>query len=751
MAVTSIQPSPRRFALADSTMPMPTFGRLVAYARVASSAVAIVVASLAVGLLLYGAAHDGRVYQGVSVAGVDVGGMTETEARDALDAGFASYMNGRLGLEHNGQLYAITPAEAGMALDTDATVARAMDIGRSGSLWGRSQRWAGSLLRGVDVPAVVTVDDARADASLSALTAEVAVAPVDARLDMTADEPTLVQEVAGVGFDLGLTKGVLAQRVAERSSDPLPIYTVAVQPSVTTAALEPALATTRGAVDSALVLRGVDGQAWTISEGQLRTVVRVSPDGAVSVDADAVRGLVKDLAKRSNHDAVDARLYVDDAGVLRVVASQASVAVEVQNSTDEIVAALMRGDDVVPLSIDRRQPAITDQLAEQSRLSIEALIAPGVTVVWDGGELRLGRDDLADALAIEPRPGEATPFAAGFAPNVLADLLAPVAAEIDKPGNEPVLRYVDGEIKIHKEGRSGEVVDIDGSVERVMKAVEGGHSTTELEIVDQTPTIDADEIDKIELPDVLAESSTYYGTSSEPRRQNVERAVELETGWMVAPGEMFSYVENIGAVDEENEFVTGLGIVADGAGGVTTAPVVGGGICQVSTTIFQSAFWAGLQIVERTPHPYWIQSYGEPPTGMKGLDAMVNVETDPNADAITLDMVFRNTTENWIAVVMTADGENITSKILGRATGWSIEVDGPEVDNVKAPDPNPIYQDSPELAPGEERQVETAQEGFDATVVRRVLDRDGVLLETYAVTSTYGPAYNRILRGAGSA
>jgi hypothetical protein len=99
---------------------------------------------------------------------------------------------------------------------------------------------------------------------------------------------------------------------------------------------------------------------------------------------------------------------------------------------------------------------------------------------------------------------------------------------------------------------------------------------------------------------------------------------------------------------------------------------------------------------------------------------------------------------------MTADGENISSKILGTATGWSIEVDGPVIGNIKAPDAEPIYQDSPELAPGEERQVETAQEGFDATVVRRVLDRDGILLETYSVTSTYGPAYNRILRGTAS-
>lgn len=751
MAVTSIQPSPRRFALADQTPESALPARLIGLVRVASSAMAIAIVSLALGLLLYGAAHDGKVYQGVSVAGIDVGGMSEMEARDALDAGFASYMNGGLGLEHHGQLYVITPADAGMTLDTDATVARAMQVGRSGSLWERSQRWTSSLLRGTDIPAVVTIDDARADTALSALTADVAVAPVDASLDMTVAEPALVPEVAGVGFDIGLTKAVLAQRVTERSSEPLPIYTVAVQPGITTAVLEPALTTARSAVDSALTLTGVDGQAWAISDGQLRTVVRVSSDGSVSVDAPTVKQLVKELARQSNHDAVDARLYVNDAGVITVVPGEASVAVEVQTTTDAIVAAVMRGDDTVALSIDRRPPAITDELAEQSRVALEALIAPGVTITWEGGELRLGRDDLANALTIDARPGEATPFVAGFAPNVLADLLAPVAEEIDRPGNEPVLRYVDGEIKVHKKGRSGEVVDIEGSVERMINAVKGGHPTTKLEIVDQTPTIDADAIADIELPDTLGESSTYYGTSSEPRRQNVERAVTLETGWMVAPGEMFSYVEKIGAVDEENGFVTGLGIVADGAGGITTAPVVGGGICQVSTTIFQSAFWAGLEIVERTQHPYWINSYGEPPKGMKGLDAMVNVETDPNAEAITLDMVFRNTTDDWIAVVMTADGENITSKILGTATGWSIEVDGPEIDNVKAPDAEPIYQDSPELAPGEERQVETAQEGFDATIVRRVLDRDGALLETYSVTSKYGPAYNRILRGTGSA
>ena len=131
-------------------------------------------------------------------------------------------------------------------------------------------------------------------------------------------------------------------------------------------------------------------------------------------------------------------------------------------------------------------------------------------------------------------------------------------------------------------------MEVKGSAEVTVKTVKPEFSNTSAK--------------KIQINDVLGTASTYYGNSSDARRKNVERAVELESGWLVAPGDIFSYWENIGQVDEKHGFVTGLGILSDGAGGITTAPVVGGGICQVSTTIFQSAFWSGLEIVERTAH-----------------------------------------------------------------------------------------------------------------------------------------------------
>jgi vancomycin resistance protein YoaR len=264
-------------------------------------------------------------------------------------------------------------------------------------------------------------------------------------------------------------------------------------------------------------------------------------------------------------------------------------------------------------------------------------------------------------------------------------------------------------------------------------------------VKDDKPTVTDDMGDDIAVPDLLAQGITYYTGSSEPRRQNVERAATLEDGWLIAPDAVFSYNEMLGAVDAGNGFETGFGIVADEErGGVTTAPVMGGGICQVSTTIFQAAWWSGLEVVERYQHPYWLTGYGVAPLGRTGLDAMVNIEDD-----WSLDLKLRNTTGNWIAFVITADGDALTVSLMGTDPGWTIDVSDPiETGRVVAGD-DVEYVDSPELPAGQELQVETALDGFSVRVDRTVRDADGNVLLSDDVSSDYAPSRNLVLRGTG--
>ena len=300
--------------------------------------------------------------------------------------------------------------------------------------------------------------------------------------------------------------------------------------------------------------------------------------------------------------------------------------------------------------------------------------------------------------------------------------------------------------KITVEGKAedGISVDADRSIASVADAAINKKGTAEVFTQVAKPDYGDVKASDIKLPDTLASSSTYYGESSDARRKNVEQAANLENGWLVAPGDTFSFVEHVGGVSEKEGFVVGFGIVDNGEGGVTTAPVIGGGVCQMSTTIFQAAFWSGLPIVERYTHPYWINTYGQPPTGFLGLDAMINVEKD-----YSLDFKFTNSTGNWIAVVTEADGENLSAKILGTNPGWTIDVSDPVISDIQTPSEEMNYEDSPELAAGQELQVEHAAQGFTSTFVRTVKDGETVISED-TFTGTYAPSNNTTLRGTGS-
>jgi vancomycin resistance protein YoaR len=216
------------------------------------------------------------------------------------------------------------------------------------------------------------------------------------------------------------------------------------------------------------------------------------------------------------------------------------------------------------------------------------------------------------------------------------------------------------------------------------------------------------------------------------------------SGWLVPPGGDFSYADSIGLITEEEGFITGLGIVEDGRGGFTTAPVVGGGICQVSTTLFQAAFWAGLPFVERHQHPYYLRNYGEAVSGLPGLDAMVNIEPDWR-----LDLRFKNTTGYWLGVVLIPDGSMVYARIVGTNPGWEVAVPQPEILNVVKADTQMIYTESPELPMGQERIVESAQDGFDV-LIKRTVEKNGKVVLEDEVFSSFAPSHNTTLRGTGT-
>ncbi len=743
-----------RFAPAsDVPSGMAKLGHILTWVFVAVATVAI---ATIIGFSLYAYGHQGRIYQGVSVAGVDLSGMTRSEAEAALSAGYSTYLNTPLTLTYNGDSYAITPNQLGISVDTDASIDQAFTYGREGSLWSRSQDWARGLFGGADLDAVVTPNQSVTDAALLTLTPDVARAPTNASIDWSGDAPVVVPDIPGVGFDYGTTRYELMNRVAEQSYAPVALATAPIAADISSETIASTLPSAQAATASALTITGVEGRSWSLDQNQLKSLVSLNSDGtALSLNKDAVAQFVHTIADGIERPATNAELFVGSDGALKIVPSVQSLAVDEKKSIAAIEDAVLSGNSSVDLVIGMKDPDITTEMATTSMASISEKLSDGITVKWgDDGSGKITSADLYAALVITPTPGEKDAFSWNLSDTIVKGYLDALTGDYQVEPMEAKFRLVDGVVTAVEKGRTGVVVNVDDSVVRIQNAVTSGYKSSTLKVTTIKPQYSASDASKIKLPDVLGEAATPYYSSTEARKTNVERAVDLETGWLIAPGDVFSYDDTMGQVTEDNGFVIGLGILADpnNPGQVMTGPVVGGGICQVSTTIFQSAFWAGMPFLERWQHNYWINSYGTGEGGMKGLDAMVNIEPEGSTEAMTLDMKFQNTTSNWIAIELTADGQYVTSRILGTDEGWDVEVgaDDPVISNIVKPDETEIRQDSPELPAGEERQVETAQDGFDTSITRTVKDKDGNVIDTYVLTSSYGSTVNRVLVGTGT-
>ncbi len=238
------------------------------------------------------------------------------------------------------------------------------------------------------------------------------------------------------------------------------------------------------------------------------------------------------------------------------------------------------------------------------------------------------------------------------------------------------------------------------------------------------------------ITELVSESTTWFRGSSDERKHNIARAASDFYGIVIAPGEEFSFNHFLGEVSIEGGYESGLIIF-----GGRTVEGVGGGICQVSTTAFQAAFWAGYPIGERWEHGYRVGYYddGEGP----GMDATVY--------SPLIDLRFINDTPYHLLIENYYNEANssLTFKFYSTSLGRVIEKEGPFIENMVPAKPD-IWELNEELEPGEIEQVDWAVDGSDVTVNRRVYNANGELIRQDEFTSHYIPWQNIYQYGPGT-
>ncbi len=203
---------------------------------------------------------------------------------------------------------------------------------------------------------------------------------------------------------------------------------------------------------------------------------------------------------------------------------------------------------------------------------------------------------------------------------------------------------------------------------------------------------------------LLGSASTGFAGSAADRRINIERATALFQGIVVNPGVEFSFIRGHD-FSEESGFVEGYGIVNG-----KLDRVMGGGLCQVSTTMFRAAANAGLQITRRIPHTYVVYFYDNIP----GFDATVFTPD--------VDFRWRNDTAGPITIQATADmnASVVTFKMYGTVPARKVSYNGPNVRN-RVPPGTPIWQYDKNLPRGTRKHLVHGRPGMDVTLLRTVM------------------------------
>ena len=219
----------------------------------------------------------------------------------------------------------------------------------------------------------------------------------------------------------------------------------------------------------------------------------------------------------------------------------------------------------------------------------------------------------------------------------------------------------------------------------------------------------------MKITGLVASYQTFYGGEA-GRIHNVQLVSHLVDGHVIAPGETFSFNGATGERSADKGFVEAPVIIN---GELKTG--LGGGVCQVSTTVFNAAYEAGLPIVARTNHALYISHYPQ------GRDATVNY---PDTD-----LKFRNDTGHWLLLRTWVGSSSLTVALYGTPVHRRVVSETSPLIST-GPTPTKKIAD-PTMLTGEKVVEETGEPPRKTSVERKVYDANGKLIYDSTFYSSY--------------
>ena len=456
-------------------------------------------------------------------------------------------------------------------------------------------------------------------------------------------------------------------------------------------------------------------------------------------DADKAAPLLNKIASKVAIAAQDASITVEGTSP-RLIPAKAGRSLDRDKTLAAINTAFVTRERT-GVVVARPMPAtVVDADARQALTDAQQLMSGPVRIAFEGKSTTLSREQVAGSVmflrvpVVAPAMELSSPatasaettasgayermaLVAGFEPSRLGQAIATMTAGIGRPARDAAFVATDGSVKITP-SQVGNGPDLAGLATDLARACVGtGPREATLRLSETQPKLTTEAARAMGVSDRISTFTTTYSSSNKARVDNVHLLASALDYKLIPPGGIFSFNATAGERTAAKGYQEAPAIVNG-----KLVPQLGGGVCQVGTTFFNTVFFAGLPVVERRNHSFYISHYP------KGRDATVSWGGP--------DLKFKNDTAGWILIRTAFTNTSLTVSLYGTNPGYTVTYATGAFTN---PVPFKVVETKdPKLAKGARVVEDAGITGRRITVVRTV-SKGTTVVRTDTFVSTYKP------------
>mgnify|MGYP003874946363 CR=1 FL=1 len=388
-------------------------------------------------------------------------------------------------------------------------------------------------------------------------------------------------------------------------------------------------------------------------------------------------------------------------------------------------------DTRVEVKLRRLERELNQEEVEFLQNRVNQLIKGSLVIEVGDNKVVMSGEKLISFLALEPNPSKL------WDEVKVKNYLLTVAETYNRESQNARFEVIEGKVKEFAPGKDGVEVMVDDTLELVGAALEkiildGSRQVVVAKVVYTPPLISTAQVNDLGISERIGRGESYYAHSIPGRVHNIGLTVSRITSALIPPGEEFSFNKTVGEISKATGYAPAY-IIKNGR----TELGDGGGVCQVSTTVFRAALAAGLPITERWPHAYRVAYYEQ--QSEPGIDATIFFPSK--------DLRFLNDTPGHILIqaINNPKTQHLVIEIYGTDDGRVAEISKVRVWGATPPPPD-LYQDDPTLPQGKVKQVDWAAWGARTSFDYKVT-RDGETIFEKTFNSSYRAWQNVYLRG----